>query len=357
MDLSRKLDEVESTFNELEQQMADPSILSNPGELQKVARRHSALSEIVEVYRKYRDVKTSLDEARGLAHGSDPELGELAREEVRELEPQLKELEDKLTVLLLPRDPHDDKNVIVEIRGGAGGDEAALFAGALFRMYSRFSEKHGWRPEILTSNETGIGGYKEIVFKIDGDGVYSQLKYESGVHRVQRVPVTESGGRIHTSTATVAVLPEAADVDVEVRQEDLKIDTYRASGAGGQHVNMTDSAVRITHLPSGLVVTCQDERSQLKNRVKAMKLLKTKLYDMEQRRQQAEMAAERKGQVGTGDRSERIRTYNFPQNRVTDHRIGLTLHKLDGMLEGDMEEMVSALAMAEQSEKLKMMAG
>jgi peptide chain release factor 1 len=286
-------------------------------------------------------------------YASDKELAEMAHEEVRSLEPEREALEEKLKILLLPKDPNDEKSVIMEIRAGAGGEEAALFAGDLYRMYSRYAERRNWNVEILTSNETGIGGYKEIVFRIDGRGAYSELKYESGVHRVQRVPVTESGGRIHTSTATVAVLPEAEDVDVEVRQEDLKIDTYRASGAGGQHVNMTDSAVRITHLPSGIVVTCQDERSQIKNRIKAMKLLRSKLLDEEIRRQEAAQAAERKGQVGSGDRSERIRTYNFPQNRVTDHRIGLTLHKLDAMLEGDLEEILSALAFADQSEKLK----
>ena len=258
---------------------------------------------------------------------------------------------------MLPKDPNDDKSVIVEIRAGTGGEEAALFAGDLFRMYSLFAESNGWGIEVLNTNETGIGGYKEVVFRIDGQGAYSQLKFESGVHRVQRVPVTESSGRIHTSTATVAVLPEAEDVDIEVRQEDLKIDTYRASGAGGQHVNMTDSAVRITHLPTGLVVTCQDERSQIKNRIRAMNFLRAKLYDLELRQQQEKMAAERKGQVGTGERSERIRTYNFPQNRVTDHRIGLTLHRLDSMLEGDLQEMISALVMADQAEKLRSMEG
>ncbi|HPE91447.1 MAG TPA: peptide chain release factor 1, partial [Synergistales bacterium] len=298
-----------------------------------------------------------LEEARGLIHSGDPELSDLARDEMHELEPQLEELESRLRLLMLPRDPNDDKSVIVEIRAGTGGDEAALFAGDLFRMYSLFAENNGWKVEVMNSNETGIGGYKEVVFKVDGPGAYSQLKFESGVHRVQRVPVTESSGRIHTSTATVAVLPEAEDVDIDIRQEDLKIDTYRASGAGGQHVNMTDSAVRITHLPTGLVVTCQDERSQIKNRVKAMNFLKAKLYDMELREQQAKVAAERKGQVGTGDRSERIRTYNYPQNRLTDHRIGLTLYRLESMLEGDLQEMISALIMADQSEKMRSLEG
>jgi peptide chain release factor 1 len=280
-------------------------------------------------------------------------MEELARSDVEELEEALIQDEDLLRRLLLPRDPNDEKSVIMEIRGGAGGDEAALFAGDLFRMYTRFAERQGWRVEVMTLSETGIGGMKEAIFRMDGLGAYSKLKFESGVHRVQRVPVTEASGRIHTSTATVAVLPEVDDVEVEVRNEDLKIDTYRASGAGGQYVNMTDSAVRITHEPTGLVVTCQDERSQLKNRVKAMKLLRARLYDLELQKQQNQQAAERRGQVGTGDRSERIRTYNFPQNRVSDHRIGLTLHKLDLLLEGDLDEMIQALTMADQAARLQ----
>jgi len=357
MNMDGKLDELERSLEEIERRMSEPSAASNPGELQRLGKKRSEIIDIVEVYREYRNTRSRLEEARELTHSGDPELSELAREEARELEPKMEELESRLQVLLLPKDPNDDKSVIVEIRAGAGGEEAALFAGDLFRMYSLFAENNGWGIEILNTNETGIGGYKEVVFKIDGRGAYSQLKFESGVHRVQRVPVTESSGRIHTSTATVAVLPEAEDVDIEVRQEDLKIDTYRASGAGGQHVNMTDSAVRITHLPTGLVVTCQDERSQIKNRIRAMSFLRAKLYDLELRQQQERMAAERKGQVGTGERSERIRTYNFPQNRVTDHRIGLTLHRLDSMLEGDLQEMISALVMADQAEKLRSMEG
>jgi peptide chain release factor 1 len=353
MEIEKKLDEVEETYEDLEKRMAEPEVARDPQKLQELAKKHAGLEPVVQAYREYRDVSRRIEEARELLYASDKELAEMAHEEVRSLEPEREALEEKLKILLLPKDPNDEKSVIMEIRAGAGGEEAALFAGDLYRMYSRYAERRNWNVEILTSNETGIGGYKEIVFRIDGRGAYSELKYESGVHRVQRVPVTESGGRIHTSTATVAVLPEAEDVDVEVRQEDLKIDTYRASGAGGQHVNMTDSAVRITHLPSGIVVTCQDERSQIKNRIKAMKLLRSKLLDEEIRRQEAAQAAERKGQVGSGDRSERIRTYNFPQNRVTDHRIGLTLHKLDAMLEGDLEEILSALAFADQSEKLK----
>lgn len=285
--------------------------------------------------------------------GDDAEMKELAKAELDELEAKIPELEHHIQILLLPKDINDDKSVMIEIRGGAGGDEAALFAANLFRMYTRFAEREHWKTEMISSNETGIGGYKEVVFKVDGVGAFSKLKFESGVHRVQRVPETEASGRIHTSTATVAVLPEAADVDVEIRTEDLKIDTYRSSGAGGQHVNMTDSAVRITHLPTGIVVTCQDERSQIKNRAKAMQFLRTKLYDAELQKQNAAMAAERKGQVGTGDRSERIRTYNFPQNRISDHRINLTIYKLDQMMDGDIYELIRALAEADQAEKLK----
>jgi peptide chain release factor 1 len=298
----------------------------------------------------------SLEEARELLEQDDEEMRQLAKEEVQRLSDMLPGLEQDLKVLLLPRDPNDHKNVIIEIRAGAGGDEAALFAADLFRMYTRYTERQGWRYEIMEMNETGIGGYKEVVFLVKGEGAYSKLKFESGVHRVQRIPVTEASGRIHTSTATVAVLPEAEDVDVQIRPEDLKIDTYRASGAGGQYVNMTDSAVRITHIPTGLVVTCQDERSQLKNRAKAMQLLRARLYDQELQKQQAQMAAERKGQVGTGDRSERIRTYNYPQNRLTDHRIGFTLYKLDQVLDGDLYELIEALRVADQAEKLKTLA-
>lgn len=353
MDYTRKLDEIEAAFRELEHRMGNPAVASDPAELQRLARRHSSLAPIVQKYDEYRSALEEMKQARELADSGDHEMEELAREEIHRLAPLIQGIEQELKILILPRDPNDEKSVIIEIRAGAGGEEAALFGADLFRMYSRFSEREGWKTEILTTSETGIGGMKEITAKIDGGGAFSKLKFESGVHRVQRVPATESGGRIHTSTATVAVLPEAEDVDVEVRTEDLKIDTYRASGAGGQHVNMTDSAVRITHLPTGLVVTCQDERSQIKNRAKAMNILKTKLYDLELQKQQSEMAAERKGQVGTGDRSERIRTYNFPQNRVTDHRIGLTLYKLDSILDGDIYEVIDALTVADQTERLK----
>ena len=357
MDIFSKLESIEEKFDSLELQMAVPEIAANPVEFQKLAREHASLQEIVKKYKEYKRVREDLREARELLNEGDKDFHDLALEEIREKEPLLEEYTSQLKVLLLPSDPNDEKSVIVEIRAGAGGEEAALFSANLFRMFSRFAERQNWRTEMLSFNETGIGGYKEITFRVDGQGAYSKLKYESGVHRVQRVPVTESGGRIHTSTSTVAVLPEVEDVDIEVRQEDLKIDTYRASGAGGQHVNMTDSAVRITHLLSGIVVTCQDERSQIKNRVKAMNLLKVKLYDMEIQKQQSEQASERRSQIGSGDRSERIRTYNYPQNRVTDHRISLTLYKLDTFLDGDIYEMIDALRVADQAERLKNLEG
>lgn len=355
MNLDNKLREIMATHEEIEHKMADPSVTSNPKELETLGRKHSELTEVVEAYRSYLDIKSELDGARELAGSGDKEMALMAKEEIHRLEPLLDEKEQDITFLLLPRDPNDDKSVIVEIRAGTGGEEAALFASDLYRMYSRFAEQRRWNVDVLESNETGIGGYKEIVFKVEGKGVYSDFKYESGVHRVQRVPETESGGRIHTSAATVAVLPEAEEFDVEVRTEDLKIDTYRSSGAGGQHVNMTDSAVRITHLPTGLVVTCQDERSQIKNKARAMAFLRTKLYDMEQQKRHDVEAQQRKGQIGSGDRSERIRTYNYPQNRLTDHRIGLTLYKLDSVMEGDISELVEPLRMADRAELLKAM--
>lgn len=355
MNLEPKLRELEAIYNELEQKMSDPAVAANVKEMQTLSKKHAELSNVVSGYREYKKAQAELADAQELANSADHDMAEMAKEEIREIEPRILEIEEELRVALLPKDPNDDKNVIVEIRAGTGGDEASLFAADLFRMYSRYAERQGWKMEIIDASETEVGGYKEIVFQIYGHGVYSQMKYESGVHRVQRVPETEAGGRIHTSAATVAVLPEAEDVDVEVRAEDLKIDTYRSSGAGGQHVNMTDSAVRITHLPTGLVVTCQDERSQLKNRSKAMMVLKSKLYDMELQKQHDAEAAERKGQIGSGDRSERIRTYNYPQNRVTDHRIGLTLYKLEYMMDGDLYEMIKALVMAEQAAKLQVL--
>ena len=357
MNLEPKLQELEAIYIELEKRMADPEVVSNVKEMQELSKKHSELDEVVTDYRRYKQVLAEIAEAKELAGGGDPELSELAKMELEEKEPMLSEIEEQLRVALLPKDPNDDKDVIMEIRAGTGGDEASLFAADLFRMYSRFCERQGWKLEIVDANETEVGGYKEIVFQIHGHGVYSQMKYESGVHRVQRVPVTEAGGRIHTSAATVVVMPEAEDIDIEIRPEDLKIDTYRSSGAGGQHVNMTDSAVRITHLPTGLVVTCQDERSQIKNRAKALQVLKTRLYDIEVEKQRSAESAERKGMIGSGDRSERIRTYNYPQNRVTDHRIGLTLYKLEYMMDGDIYEMVKALVMAEQAAKLEALDG
>lgn len=354
MDWEGKLNEVERSYRDLEERLSDPGVASNPLEVSKLAKRYAELGHVVSKYREYKGVVSKLRQAREILESeSDEEMRQLAHEELRALEPQLEELEAQIKLLLLPKDPNDNRNVIVEIRAGAGGEEASLFAAVLFRMYMRYAERKGWTTEMLSSSETGLGGFKEVIFRIEGEGAYSLLKYESGVHRVQRVPVTEASGRIHTSTATVAVLPEAEEVDVHIDPDDLKIDTFRASGAGGQYVNMTDSAVRITHLPTGIVVTCQDERSQLKNRVKAMQLLRAKLYEMELKRQEDELAAERKGQIGTAERSERIRTYNYPQNRVTDHRIGLTLYKLDQILDGDLDELIEALVMADQSERLK----
>ena len=349
-----KLQALEDKFLELEGRISDPAVMADMGEWQKLTKAHSKMAPVVEKFREYKKTLQAIDDAREmLKEKLDDEFREMVEAEYSEAKGKVGALEEELRILLLPKDPNDDKNVIVEIRGGAGGDEAALFAGDLFRMYNRYAENQGWRVEMLDANAPDLGGFKEVVFSIEGDGAYSKLKFESGVHRVQRVPTTESSGRIHTSTVTVAVLPEAEDVDIEVNQNDLRIDTYCASGAGGQHVNKTESAVRITHLPTGVVVQCQDEKSQLKNRDKAMRVLRSKLLELAQAEQAAELAENRKSQVGTGDRSERIRTYNFPQGRVTDHRIGLTLHKLDFVLNGDLDELISALVTAGQSEKLK----
>ncbi len=350
-----KLKKLEEEYEILSKKLADPKLASDPKELQKVAKAHSELEDIVLKYREYKKLKSELEENKILAE-EDPELRELAKEEIKLLEERLEALEEELKFALIPKDPMDERNIIMEIRAGAGGEEAALFAADLFRMYARYAERRGWKVEILDRNETGIGGYKEIVFRIVGSGAYSRLKFESGVHRVQRIPVTESGGRIHTSTATVAVLPEVEDVEVEIRDEDLKIETFRASGRGGQYVNKTDSAVRITHLPTGIVVSCQDERSQYKNKQRALSVLRAKLYEMERRKKESEIASMRKSQVGTGERSEKIRTYNFPQNRVTDHRISLTLYKLEEILDGDLDEIIDALIVADRSEKLSKLA-
>lgn len=348
-----KLNEVEERFTELEQQMMDPAVIGDRKRYASVAREHSSLTPVVETWRAYKKVVQGIEESELLLDDKDPDIRELVREELASLRPRKEELEEELEVLLLPKDPLDDKNIILEIRAGTGGDEAALFAADLFRMYSRYAERVGWKVEVMSSNETELGGLKEMVALIAGDKVYSFLKWESGVHRVQRVPETEAQGRIHTSAVTVAILAEAEDVDLEVNEADLKIDTYRASGAGGQHVNTTDSAIRITHIPSGVVVTCQDERSQHKNKAKAMKILRAKLLEQQIAAQEKEQSDARKAQVGSGDRSERIRTYNFPQNRLTDHRIGLTLYKLELIMEGDLDGVFSSLRTWFQAEVLK----
>ena len=349
-----KLQLLEDKYMDLEARISDPDIIADQEAWLKATKAHAKLTPIVNTYREYRKLTEARDEAEELlADGGDAELAELAKEELKELKPEIESYEQKLKVLLLPSDPNDEKNVIMEIRGGAGGEEAALFAGVLFRMYVHYAESRRWRVELMSSNPTGLGGYKEVIFQISGEGVYSRMKFESGVHRVQRVPETEAQGRVHTSTVTVAVLPEAEEVDVEINPADLKMDTYRSSGAGGQHVNKTESAVRITHIPTGIVVACQDERSQFQNREKCMRLLRSRLLEAAQEEQRSATAEERKSQVGTGDRSERIRTYNYPQGRVTDHRIGLTLHKLDTIINGDLDELLDALITARQSELLQ----
>lgn len=350
----QRLKDIEERYEDLGRLLGDPDVVTDRARYQEYARAHAGLENLVAKYREYRQARLEIDEARAIISSEkDPEFLSLARSEIEALEPHVARLEEEMAVLLLPRDPYDDKNVIVEIRAGAGGDEAALFAGDLLRMYTRYAERQGWKSEMMSATATGLGGFREIITLIRGQGAYSRLKFESGVHRVQRVPTTESGGRIHTSTATVAVLPEAdEDVDIVIGPDDLRIDTYRSSSAGGQHVNKTDSAVRITHLPTGLVVACQDERSQHQNREKAMRLLRSHLLDRKIQEQQREIASSRKLQVGTGDRSEKIRTYNFPQNRVTDHRISLTLHRLDMILEGDIDEVVEALTQSDRTERV-----
>ena len=349
-----KLQAVEDKFLELESLISDPDVIADMSRWQKYSKEHASLAPIVEKFREYKEVVKGIDEANAMFDESlDDEMRKFVEEELAELKAQKEVLDNELPILLLPKDPNDDKNVIVEIRGGVGGEEAALFAGDLFRMYGRYVEKQGWKMEIIDANATELGGYKEISFMVTGFGAYSKLKYESGTHRVQRVPATESGGRIHTSAVTVAVLPEAEDVDVDINPNDLHIDLYCASGAGGQHVNRTESAIRITHIPTGIVVQCQDERSQLKNKDKAMKVLRARLLDKAQQEQMDSISADRKNQVGSGDRSERIRTYNFPQGRVTDHRIGLTLHRIDAVLAGDLDEILNALITADQAERLK----
>lgn len=351
-----KLSFIEKQYDELAQKISDPEVIANQELFRKLCKEHSDMTPIVEKYREYKKNQNTIDDSLLMLDDpdTDKDFKEMLQEEIRSAKENIERISEELKILLLPKDPNDDKNVIMEIRGGAGGDEAALFAGDLYRMYSMYAEHKHYKTEVLSLNEIGIGGIKEISFMISGDGAYSRLKYESGVHRVQRIPETESGGRIHTSTVTVAVLPEAEEVDVEINPEDLEIDTYRASGAGGQHINKTESAIRITHKPTGIVVTCQDERSQHKNREAAMKMLRSKLYDIKQQEQSSKIAADRKSQVGTGDRSERIRTYNFPQGRVTDHRIGLTLYKLEAVMNGDLDEIIDALITSDQSEKLRL---
>ena len=350
----QQIEELVKKYDEMSQQISDPEIIADQELWQKLMKEHSDLRPIVEKYQEYKKTVEAVDEALLMLEDNlDDDFKELVKEELAENKKNIEPLEDELRLLLVPKDPNDDKNVIVEIRGGAGGDEAALFAADLFRMYARYAERNRWKVETMSLNESGIGGFKEAIFMIQGQGAYSKLKYESGVHRVQRIPTTESGGRIHTSTVTVAVLPEAEEVDIEINMNDLRIDVFRSSGNGGQSVNTTDSAVRITHLPTGLVISCQDEKSQLKNKDKALKILRARLYELEQAKQHAELAAEKRSQVGTGDRSERIRTYNFPQGRVTDHRVGLTLHKLEQVLDGELEEFIQTLTTVEQTEKLQ----
>ncbi|PLR76813.1 peptide chain release factor 1 [Bacillus sp. V3-13] len=349
-----RLQAVEDRYEKLNELLSDPSIVNDTNKLREYSKEQSDIQETVDTYREYKQVREQLHDAKAMLDEKlDPEMREMVKEELSELEQQMETLEARLKLLLVPKDPNDDKNVIFEIRGAAGGDEAALFAGNLYRMYSRYAEVQGWKTEVIDANPTGLGGFKEIIFIINGKGAYSKLKFENGAHRVQRVPETESGGRIHTSTATVACLPEAEEVEIELHDKDIRFDTFASSGAGGQSVNTTMSAVRLTHIPTGIVVSCQDEKSQHKNKEKAMKVLRARVYDKFQQEAQAEYDQVRKSAVGTGDRSERIRTYNFPQNRVTDHRIGLTIQKLDQVLEGKLDEIIDALILEDQSKKLE----
>jgi len=349
-----KLEEMTHRFSEVEELIADPGVLKDPKRYKELMQEHAHLTEIVAAYREYREMLRQLEEARAVAQDeSDAEMQEMAAQEVEDLEERLETVSQRIRLLLVPKDPLDGKDIIMEIRAGTGGDEASLFAADLYRMYNRYAEKHRWKMEVITSSPTEVGGFKEITFSVSGKEVFGNLKYESGVHRVQRVPSTESGGRIHTSAVSVAVLPEAEETDIQLKNEELRIDVFRSSGPGGQSVNTTDSAVRVTHLPTGLGVSCQDEKSQHKNKAKALRVLKARLYEIEEQKKQQERASARKGQIGSGDRSERIRTYNFPQNRVTDHRINLTLYKLDSVMQGELDEAVEALKLTDREESLK----
>ena len=347
----QKLEAVENRYEELNKKIADPEVIANTSEWTKLMKEHAEIEEVALKYKEYKQVQQSIEEAQEMLN--DPEMKELAEEELYENKEKLPKIEEELKILLIPKDPDDDKNIICEIRAGAGGDEAALFAGTLYRMYSMYAERKHWKIEVLNENETGLGGYKEISFMVTGKGVYSRLKFESGVHRVQRVPETEASGRIHTSTATVAVLPVVEDVQIEINPADIKLEVFRASGAGGQHVNKTSSAVRLIHVPTGIVAECQTERSQTQNREYAMKLLKSRLYEIEKQKRDSELANERKSQVGSGDRSEKIRTYNYPQGRITDHRIGLSIYQMENFLNGDLDEMIDNLIAADRAEKLQ----
>ncbi|EFI65382.1 peptide chain release factor 1 [Bacillus sp. TE9106W] len=353
-DVLDRLQAVENRYEKLNELLSDPAIISDSNKLREYSKEQSDIQETVEVYREYKDVREQLKDAKAMLEDKlDADMREMVKEEVSELESQEKTLSERLKILLVPKDPNDDKNVIVEVRGAAGGDEAALFAGDLYRMYSRYAEVQGWKTEIIEASYTELGGYKEIIFMINGKGAFAKLKFENGAHRVQRVPETESGGRIHTSTATVAVLPEAEEVEIDIHEKDVRVDTFASSGPGGQSVNTTMSAVRLTHLPTGVVVSCQDEKSQIKNKEKAMKVLRARVYDKFRQEAQAEYDQNRKQAVGTGDRSERIRTYNFPQNRVTDHRIGLTIQKLDQILQGKLDDFINALVMEDQAQRME----
>lgn len=347
----QKLEAVEKRYEELNKKIADPEIIARTSEWTGYMKEHAEIEEVVLKYKEYKKVLQQLNDAEAML--SDPEMKELAEEDIKSAKEQIPKLEEELKILLIPKDPDDDRNIICEIRGGAGGDEAALFAGTLFRMYSMYAERKHWKIEVLNENETGLGGYKEISFMVTGKGAYSRLKFESGVHRVQRVPETEASGRIHTSTATVAILPVVEDVQIEINPADIKLEVFRASGAGGQHVNKTSSAVRLIHIPTGIVAECQTERSQTQNREYAMKLLKSRLYEVEKQKRDSELANERKSQVGSGDRSEKIRTYNYPQGRITDHRIGLSIYQMENFLNGDLDEMIDNLIAADRAEKLQ----